>query len=164
MNRTVVSVLAGLLALALVGAAQAADSYAGAKLGFMLPDTENQDNALNVGGLFGIQLQEFPDKYGALSAEAELTFTLIDGDRPGGGDWDATTLAGYAVYRSPGNTYLKVKAGVLWRDTNYDKSITELSVGVGGGFRINKSTAIEIEYTTIDDNIDMLSVGVNFSF
>jgi opacity protein-like surface antigen len=150
--------------LALAPAAQAADAYAGVKAGFMLADTENQDAAFNIVGLFGTQLLDLGPKAGTLSAEGELSFTLIDGDLPNGNDWDVSTLGAYAVYRSAGDMYLKAKAGLLWRDTNYDSSFTELSMGIGGGWRINKNMALEVEYTTIDDNIDMFSVGVNFHF
>ncbi len=144
--------------------AHAAGMYAGAKAGFMLADTENQDTALNLGGVFGMTLADLGPKTGTLSAEGELSFTLIDGDRPGGGDWDVNTLGAYAVYRSAGDMHLKAKAGLLWVDTNYGNSVTELSVGVGGGWRISKDMTLEVEYTTIDDNIDMFSIGVNFHF
>jgi hypothetical protein len=144
--------------------ANAADAYAGVKAGFMLADTENQDAALNIVGLFGAKLLDLGPKAGTLSAEGELSFTLIDGDLPNGNDWDVSTLGAYAVYRSAGDMYLKAKAGLLWVDTSYDSSITELSMGIGGGWRINKNMSLEVEYTTIDDNIDMFSAGVNFHF
>lgn len=167
MNLSLTNRLALLLAatLGLTSAnALAAEMYAGAKAGFMIADVENQDTALNIGGLFGMRIHEFPDKYGTLSAEGEITVTMLDADRPGGGDWDVDTLAAYAVYRSPGDTFLKVKGGVMWLDTNYASSITELSMGIGVGFRMGKTTTLEVEYTTVDDNIDMFSVGVNFKF
>ncbi len=167
MNHKLSRSLFALLAAAgftLAPAANAADAYAGAKAGFILADAANQDAALNIGGLFGVKLLDLGAKAGTLSAEGELSFTLIDGDLPNGNDWDVSTLGAYAVYRSAGDTYLKAKAGLLWLDTSYDSSITELSIGIGGGWRISKDLALEVEYTTIDDNIDMFSVGVNFHF
>lgn len=163
LSRRLLALLAA-AGFALAPAANAADAYAGVKAGFMLADADNQDAALNIAGLFGVKLLDLGAKAGTLSAEGELGVTLIDGDLPNGKDWDVSTLGAYAVYRSAGDLYLKAKAGLLWVDASYGRSITELSTGIGGGWRIGKDLALEVEYTTIDDNIDMFSVGVNFHF
>jgi len=148
--------------------------YAGGKLGLMMLDESgtDTDDAINLGGVVGATVNQ--SNIGSLALEAELTFTVIDGDisfGPISADWDATTLAGYGVYRSNGPLYFKGKLGLAFWDASAsgfgsDDGI-DLSLGLGGGYRMNDKTALELEYTMFDSDpvdLDFLSIGfvVNF--
>ena len=160
--------------LALVVNAQAASTkvakpapYIGGKLGLMMVDGSGFDDAINAGILVGIPINQV--EVGSFAAEAELTLTLVDGELPGGSDWDILTLAGYGVYRSKGPIYFKGKAGLVMWDFNrsgfggsYDE--IDLSVGIGGGMKLNAKTALELEYTVIESDIDFLSFGFKMNF
>jgi len=148
--------------------AKKAQPYIGGKLGLMMPDASGVDDAVNLGILVGMTLNEV--SAGSISVEGELTTTIVDGDT-GGGDWDVTTLAGYGVFRSSGPLYFKGKAGLVYWDASidagpfgtYSDDDIDISFGVGGGFKISDKTALELEYTIIESDLDFLSLGFKMS-
>ncbi len=147
--------------------AKKAQPYIGGKLGLMMPDASGVDDAVNLGILVGMTLNEV--QAGSIAVEGELTTTVIDGDT-GGGDWDVTTLAGYGVFRSNGPLYFKGKAGLVYWDANFDfgpfsgsDDDINISFGVGGGYKISDKTALELEYTILDSDLDFLSIGFKMS-
>ena len=97
------------------------------------------------------------------SWEAELNVTLFDGEVGSNTNWDITTIAGYAVFRSEGNIGFKAKTGLAYWDTDNDRDMS-LSLGIGAGFKIGESGMLDVEYTQIDDSVDYISVGYLFNF
>lgn len=151
--------------LVLAQGARAADSpaYFGVKAGAMLPDIDDMDALSNAGMTLGYGR-------GAFAAEAELTTTISPGETGlSGVQWDITTLALYAVYRSPGTVYLKAKAGALHEKVTFDAAGVSLqdddsgvSWGLGVGFERGNASRVELEYTVIDSDVAFLSLGYLF--
>ena len=145
-----------------------AQPYIGGKLGLMMPDGSGLDDALNIGVVLGMKLNEV--EVGSIAVEGELTTTIVDGDIRGGGDWNVTTLAGYGVYRSNGQFFFKGKLGLVYWDADVDgvggggADDIDLSFGIGGGYKISEKASLELEYTILESDLDFLSLGfiVNF--
>jgi len=134
------------------GTSEYAPLYYAIKGGFMQPDGDDNDSALNVGGMLG---QPFHRNF---SWEAELTLTIADGKVGGDDNWDITTVAGYGVFRGPGQVAFKGKAGLAYWNGSDEDDIS-LSTGVGLGIRAGKSGLVDLEFTEIDDSVDFISVG-----
>lgn len=147
--------------------------YVGGKLGLMMPDVSGADDALNVGLVFGMPIQQVRGQNfgGTVSVEGETTFTVVDGDIDGGGEWDVFTLAGYGVFRTDGQIYFKGKGGLVYWDADFDLGPVSasdddinLSIGIGGGYQLSSQSSIELEYTILDSDLDFLSLGFNINF
>ena len=161
------TILIGIFTLALVSPAIAAQpastssaqsyTFFGIKGGFMKPDGEDNDPAVNLGAVIGQPVSRH------FSWEGEFNFTLADGEVGNNTDWDISNIAGYAVYRSGGDIGFKAKAGLTYWDTDNDSG-TSLSMGIGAGFKLGQSGILDVEYTQIDDFVDYISVGYIFSF
>lgn len=131
----------------------------GAKTGPMQVDGLDDDptNAgVAVGYEVGIVL-------GDLGFEGELTTTMKDGDWAGN-DVSVDTMGLYATYRSPGFLYFKAKTGFTRWDVDYsvgedDDTVTSMGIGIGFSLGIIQ---FELEYTEIDDDIEFISLGVQF--
>ena len=130
--------------------------YYAIKGGFMKPDGDDNDSALNIGGMLGQPVHR------NFAWEADLTLTLADGE-VGEEDWDVTTVAGYAVFRGPGKNAFKGKAGIAYWNTD-DENDFSLSTGVGLGFRVRDTDMLDLEYTEIDDSVDFISIGYIFNY
>lgn len=164
-----------LLAVALLGASGSAAAaledglYVGGKAGLVVPDASALDNAVNIGGTVGYTFPGIVLPFnGRLSAEGDLTTTIIKGDAPGG-EWNAKTLGAYGVYRAGDAIYFKGKAGLAYQKVDVstfggggDDTSTDLSVGLGGGLKMGAG-ALEVEYTLLDQ-VDFFSVGYVFGF
>jgi hypothetical protein len=145
--------------------------YFTVKGGIVDPDFGGFDNAVNAG--VGIGYDLYADRIGRWSVEGEFTTTISDGEVSGGGDWDADTLALFGVYRGPtfepGNFYFKGKIGVLDQDikraggapgtTIPNADDTAAAFGVGAGWRTDRASALEVEYTIMSDELNFFSVG-----
>jgi outer membrane immunogenic protein len=153
-------VTAGLVALAISAPVHAdVGPYFGVKGGFMDIDAGGHDKALAAGGVFGYRF--FDDARGSGALETEAVLTVKDGDIDGGGDWEAMTIALYFAYRSIGEVYFKGKAGFVDQDidgTNAVGDDTTFSFGIGGGWQVDRKSALEVEYTAYDD-LSFFSVG-----
>ena len=85
-------------------------------------------------------------------------------------DMDNTAL--YYAFRSEGDAYLKVKAGILKEELSasscggcdVEDDDTGFSAGIGGGLNLGSMAQIEVEYTIIEADIDYLSAGLNIRF
>ena len=132
-------------------------AFYGVKGGFMKPDGKDNDSAGNIGAVIGQPVTR------NVSWEAELNVTLFDGEVGANKDWDITTIAGYAVFRSEGKIGFKAKAGLAYWDTDNDRDMS-LSLGIGAGFKMGQSGMLDVEYTQIDDSVDYISVGYLFNF
>jgi len=131
--------------------------FYGGKAGFMKPDGKNNDSAINIAGVVGAPIQR------NLSWEAELGLTVKDGEVGADTDWDLFSVAGYAVYRTPGKVGVKAKMGVAYWDDPNDNDLS-LSAGIGAGIRLGKKGILDIEYTQINDNVDFISAGYLYNF
>lgn len=156
--------------LSFTTAATAEDNpvYFGIKAGVMKADVGGFDPSNNFGFLLGYDV--YRDVNGTLSIEGEYTRKLSEGDvNIGGarGDWKIETLAAYGAYRTAGELYLKAKAGYLREDVNVsgvgNTSVSGkdsgLSYGAGVGYRFNRKTGLELEYTIVESDISFLSLG-----
>jgi len=154
--------------------AQAAMSqfYAGGKIGLMLVDATGFDDAVSIGVVAGKPVTEI--QLGTIAVEGELTTTVAGGDVSAfgfSGDWDVTTVAAYGVYRSYGEYFFKGKAGLLYEDVDVDfagsndsDSDLGLSLGIGGGWNLSEKANLELEYTIIESDLGLLSLGFNMNF
>jgi hypothetical protein len=128
----------------------------GGKAGFFKPDGDNSDAGMNVAGVLGRRIQ------GNVSWEADLSLALTDGEVPGNNDYKINSIAGYAVYRTEGNTHLKAKLGVAYWDDDNDEDLS-LTAGIGLGFRMGRGI-LDVEYTQLNDNVDYITVGYILPF
>lgn len=138
-------------------ASQQSSMFFGVKGGFMKPDGDNNDSAINLGAVMGQPVSR------DFSWEAELNFSVADGEVGANNNWDIKNIAGYAVYRSPGDIGFKAKAGLTYWDTDNDSG-TSLSMGIGAGFKMGKNGMLDVEYTQVSDFVDYISVGYLFRF
>jgi len=159
-------IVAALAALTIVPAhaQELSPWYVGLKAGPMDADASGFNSAGNVGLLGGYTLSQ--NANGALALEGEVTRTVSGGDAPGGG-WDINTWAVYGAYRTAGAAFLKARVGYLNEhvsvsgpgSASISGSDSGISFGAGGGFRLGKKAAFEIEYTVIEDDISFLSLA-----
>ena len=158
MTRSLIIAITTLFLLTPAFAAEPGKSniFFGVKGGFMKPDGKNNDSAFNIGAVMGQGMTKY------FSWEAELNASLSDG-KVGNTDWDITNIAGYAVYRSPGDIGFKAKAGLTYWDSPNDNG-TSLTMGIGAGFKMGKSGMLDVEYTQVDDFVDYISVAYLFNF
>jgi opacity protein-like surface antigen len=137
--------------------AQSADKLVfGGMAGFAKPDGSGNDAATIIGGRLGKQIQ------GNLSWEADLNFSIIDGEVGNDNNWNITSVAGYAVYRTDGDIHLKAKLGVAYWDDDSDND-TSLSAGIGLGFRMGRGI-LDVEYIQLNDSVDYITVGYTLPF
>ena len=163
MKKSLFVVVMTLLLFAQQAYAEKGERYVGLKTGSLDSDITP------IGLLYGMSLE---DKYDNLWFEAELNSGSESGV-------DIITLAGYGVYKHhyDKTVYGKAKAGLLYQrvdgsdntplgKVSWDDTDFGLSLGVGGGFKINEEFTAEVEYTInmTDGSPDYLSVGVNYKF
>lgn len=145
------------------GNAQAAGDwsvYWGAGAGVLLPEGSNNRAGLNPGGRFGLENARWP----GFALEGELTTTAIAGHYLGS-DLKLTSLGGYLAWRSAGRWYLKARAGGLWERVRVGAGRADdggVSGGIGGGYRFDDGRALELEFTVIEKNVNMLSLTYQF--
>lgn len=162
-----------LISLLSLGTAQAQGErpfYFGVKMAQMTSDINALDPATNAGVLVGIPL--VADRAMSVSLEGEFTSTVSKGDaRLSGynGQWDINTLALYGALRSGGPVYFKAKAGYLSEDVSISRpgvlatgSDSGLSYGLGIGWRLSGGSRLEVEYTLVEKDVNMLSLGFIF--
>lgn len=128
----------------------------GGKVGFFKPDGTDNDWGTNIGAVLGKRVQ------GNVSWEAEAMLAVTDGELGGNNDYEINSIAGYAVYRTEGNTHLKAKIGLAYWDDDFDDDLS-LSAGIGLGFALGRGT-LDVEYTQINDAVDYISVGYILPF
>lgn len=157
-------------------AAEANEFYALPRIGGLIIDTENIDDIQIVGVVVGLRIST------ALYIESELSASISGGDyikSEENGSLAISTLSFYGAYRYVWNDtfYGKIKAGLAYNTFDYENvasSTIETSndgygaaggVGIGYVYIVNAIPAmIELEYTTIDKNIDMITIGMTIPF
>lgn len=161
--------LASAITMAACGAVQAQDAgvYIGAKGGIFLIDLEEASDPSGAGFLLGYNFGKGP--------AIEFEHTKSGGIDVGYGLYSYGTMeletnALYVAYRSEGTAFFKVKAGILQEDVkvkNYsfaDESETGLSLGAGVGFNMGDIAQLEAEYTIIEQDASLVSLGLNLRF
>ncbi|MFK7859969.1 MAG: outer membrane beta-barrel protein [Granulosicoccus sp.] len=151
-----------LLALCTLPAAGIADWYLGAKVGTMrigFDDNTVDSDPASVGIAAAYRFESILQ--GGLSAEVEITRGITSGE-VSGFDLDVESQGIYVAYTTQGRYYLKGRLGLM------DAALTagDLSEDEGGetyglaaGTRIGQ-WALELDVTSIDDDVTFLSVGV----
>ncbi|MDX1444118.1 MAG: hypothetical protein R3270_10170 [Gammaproteobacteria bacterium] len=113
--------------------------------------------ALNAGIVYGI------DFLGMIGAEFEANTSIADGEFPGGTEYSATQLGGYATLTTPGPIYFKAKAGLAYHDVEVGTlSDTDSAPAYGIGLGL---FGFELEYTRTEfqeTDVDMLSLSFGF--
>ncbi|MCI0507263.1 MAG: porin family protein [Gammaproteobacteria bacterium] len=154
--------VSGLLVLLLLGAESVSAGVTfGAKTGPVQPGLDGIEDPINAGVTIGY---ESGIALGALGFEGEFTTTVKEGEF-GVQKLNIDTAGAYATYRSPGLLYLKGRVGYAGWDADFsvagntDDTSTSYGLGLGVSLKLIK---IELEYTQIDDDIDFVSLGIQF--
>lgn len=151
-NITIVGFLVFLL-FSLTSMAYADGLTFGAKTGPMHIDVAGADDPTNAGVSVGTELGVV---LGDIGVEGEFTTTMNEGSNGESVD----TMGLYATYRSPGFLYFKARGGfVRWDSDGEDDTNTSLGLGLGLSLAVVK---VELEVTQIDDDVDFISIGVQF--
>lgn len=154
-----IAIAFGLIAVTLASGAMAQGTQPlmfGGKGAFQKPHGSDNDAGFGVGFMLGKPIQ------GNLSWEAEVVLGVIDGEVGNNRDWSINSLAGYAVYRSPGDVHVKAKMGVSYWDDDFGDDIN-LTAGIGLGFKMGRGM-LDVEYTQLNPSVDYISVGYIMPF
>ena len=107
MKKTLIALSLATIALSPAAMAQStAPLTIGGKAGFFKPHGSDNDSGLTIGATLGRNIQ------GNFSWEADLMLGITDGEIGNNRDYEINSVAGYGVWRSPGNVQFKAKAGV----------------------------------------------------
>jgi opacity protein-like surface antigen len=148
--------------------------YLGAKIGSYMVDDSGTGvdfkNATSFGLLGGYHFGD------GLSAEVEYNTssgTDVSVGSTAVGDYDLSNFGVYGVYRFYPATMkglsLKAKLGVISEKLDINSGFASdsetdsgLSFGVGAGFALTPQISLEGEYTVIEQDVNLLSLGLNF--
>lgn len=139
------------------------DFYIGAKAGKMMSDANGFADTNNLGVVLGYDI--IGVVLGDVSVEGELTnSTGTASAPPPANDWEIQTAAAYAVFRSAGMVYFKGKAGVLHEKVKtQERTVNDTGTSIGAGVGLSVGVAqFELEYTLIEQDVNYLSLTVNF--
>ncbi len=148
-------------------------AYIGAKVGSFKIDGSsglNMEDANSIGVIGGYHFGS------GFSGELEYNSGddfAITGAANGTGSID--TLGIYVAYRlkpaADNSFYVKMKAGFLNEDVTISgaggsasTTDTGLSLGAGVGFQITPNIMMEAEYTLIEQDVNLISAGLNYQF
>lgn len=162
-----------LLIMGAVSIAHAAGGvYLGPSVGIMDADANGFDEATNAGVLLGYEFFNLEQFY--VSAEAEFTTTVSDGDLKFGGqkgEWDIDTRAIYLASRVGDVIYMKVRFGAAWSDVSakiagLSVSDSDSSISWGGalGWNFTRHWAVQADGTRMDSDVNYWNLGVNYRF
>jgi len=152
-------ILVGLLGL-FAAAPASADWFFGAKTGPMLIDVGGFSDTTNTGVVVGYEIGAV---VADLALEGEITTTTSDG-KFAGSKVEVDTQALYLAFRTAGPIYFKAKGGFVNEEVTVlgvKTSDSGVSYGIGLGFGIGIAQ-LELEFTTIEEDIAFFSVGVQF--
>ena len=138
----------------------------GVKLLYFEIDIPEVDDPDNVGLVLSY---DWAHKYGALGVEGDFTWTFLEG-KIADADVEMNTLGVYGTYRNQVTSksgmgpYFKGKAGFAYSDLSLgNETQDELNFSAGFGVGLNMQTvSVELEYTIIADNVDMVNLLVRF--
>lgn len=142
---------------------------------------------------YGVEFQ-YSDSYSETSFDDSFTTFVdapVNGlvDYDGSTDISLQTTALFGTYRTNGNVYFKAKAGFMKRqntlDLSYDYVVTTganagdsgsisdsddsnsengWAAGLGGGFKFGATSALELEYVTTQDKIDLDFITLSYKY
>lgn len=158
-----------------------ATRHLGLKSGLMLLDLNGENNIVPIGVVYSHRLDKlFSNRYSKkLWMEGEFNVGLAGGEYEdnvnNSGEVSLWTAAGYVAYQHPLSkaTYLKGKLGLLYESVDISRTVGRvnnswsdyafgLSIGLGGGFRITDWMLGEVEYTTVESDVNFLSFCLKF--
>ena len=182
MKRVLLLVVVTVLCLAATTFAEG-QPYIGGKTGMMMIDAAGVDDIIPIGVFGGYEFMP------RMAIEGEFNYRISGGDWNVGyldshtsAEYKLWTLGAYFTYRYPITPaiYLKGKAGLLhshvtaevtWDVPGYGSwtvdasgSDNDLSIGVGGGYKLGEALAAEAEYTMLSGDVNYLSVGLLMRF
>ncbi len=174
MQKVLLSAVVATSLLSGVAYAAPVGPYLGAKVGsYMVDDSDvNFDDGTSFGVYGGY------DFGSGLSVEAEYNTSSGNDVSYQGvvvGDYDISNFGIYGAYRFYPSLYnglsLKAKIGLISEKVDVNSkngfysesnSDTGLSFGVGAGLALTPQVSIEGEYTVIEQDVDLLSLGLTF--
>lgn len=135
------------------------DFYLGAKTGYIYTAFDELDAKVPATFLVGIQKSGF-------GLEFEGTFVDMDGNNA---DLEYESYALYAMYRTPGKYYAKLRAGYLEETFKLKSNSSEwkdygFSGGILFGVELGDAFTIEAGYTVIEADLKYFSLGGNVHF
>lgn len=165
------TILASAIAFMACSAAHADNEgvYIGVKGGSFQIDIEDASDPTGYGALIGYNFGRGP----AIEFEYTNSDSINIGGGYGGyyyGSLEIETVALYFAYRTQGTVFFKARAGLLKEDvtsnqfSKYNDSETGLSAGVGVGVNMGSVAQLEAEYTIIEQDVSLLSLGFNLRF
>lgn len=134
--------------------------YLGLKAGSLEVDVSEVDSDTTRGVVIGYQWDGIAVEFEANDADLEFD---VSGNTV---DADFKTTALYAVARTEEPVYFKAKVGYLREEISnsfMEETETGLSAGIGVGGRFGP-VSIETEFTFIEEDADLLSLGAHFHF
>lgn len=179
-----IGVLGVVLAMSANAAQPTTGIYLGVKAGqFQVDDMDLGNNVAvefdksNTFGViagydFGDGLAVELDYYAGSNADIQTNTTAT-------GEYEVSTLGVYGVYRYYPELYqqlfFKAKVGLINEEVSMsaqngqnfaaaEESDTGLSFGAGFGFNITPNLSLEAEYTVVEQDINLLSAGLNVKF
>ena len=161
--------LASAIAMAACGSAYAQDqgAYIGVKGGSYQVDVESASSPTGGGFLLGYNFGKGPAIEFERNSSGSISFSGGQNFYYGSAEIETTAL--YFAYRSEGTVFFKVRAGDVTASSSYygydfGESDTCLSVGGGVGVNMGNIAQLEAEYTIIEQDVSLLSVGFNLRF
>lgn len=150
--------------LLLVGSpgAASAQMLIGAGVGSMavsFDDDEVEKAPTNASFTLGYQFKSFAP---GLAVELSISRSVEPGT-VAGGELDVESMGMYLVYRAGNQFYVKGRAGLMNAaiSGNLAEDENGETYGVGLGWRMH-DLSLELEYTSIDDDISFVSAGLLF--
>lgn len=133
----------------------------------------------NTGITLGYRLPEF--EYGTISLEVDFVSSTGGGEisvdafgNPVTAEASFQAYSGSAVYRSPGKVFAKGKMGYSQRELDiefadfpeFNSTISDsaFSTGAGVGLRLGSSFELELEYTSYEQEQNLISLALNWQF
>ena len=140
----------------------------GVKAGKIDPKIKSIDNADTIGIVLGYKFARSVGGNGSSTFEVEY----LTSDQSAINDtfvYEADVINGFFTYRTAGDLYLKLKAGVSYADIvvkalgdpNTDFDEVSLAGGIGLGYHIGDYGVIEVEYQTDVGTPDLGIFSVN---
>ena len=151
---------------------------AGIKYGSMTNDDPGFQDADAYTLVLGYQFARPVGMNGSSSVEFEFTDT-DEADINNGisnGAWDATTIAAYITYRTPGTVYFKAKLGLLHSDVKVEINEVDISdgsdvafgYGAGLGLRLGAEQNINLELEWVgasgEQDLSHITIGGHYLF
>jgi len=143
--------------------------YLGVKTGSLDVDVSGFDFDAPLGFFVGYEQGAWGVELEVVSASGDLSLDGFGSTLNVGVDFDSLGI--YGVYRAEGPVYVKLKGGFLREEISggtsivgdFSESDSGLSLGIGVGARVS-NFSVEAEYTLVEADINLFSVGLSVGF